>query len=138
MTSFDCHQLRLVIADDNADAALALTMLLDRLGFDVVATYFDGESALAGISAQQPDVAILDIALPDIDGYEVARRVRNSLDVPPFLIAVTGLSDTCDRVDASEAGFVAHFVKPLETNKLRELLLSFLDNRLGESDSGGG
>lgn len=130
MTSTAPHELRLVIADDNADAALALSMLLDRLGFDVVATYFDGESALAGISAQRPDVAILDIALPDIDGYEVARRVRESLDVPPRLIAVTGLSDTCDRIDASEAGFIAHFVKPVKSNKLQELLLSFLENRL--------
>jgi len=130
MTSTPRHELRLVVADDNADAALSLSMLLDRLGFDVVATYFDGESALAGISDQRPDVAILDIAFPDIDGYEVARRIRASLDVPPRLIAVTGLSDACDRIDASEAGFIAHFVKPVKTNKLQELLLSFLDNRL--------
>jgi CheY-like chemotaxis protein len=119
--------LRLIVADDNCDAALALSMLLDRLGFEVVGTYFDGESALAGILHQRPDVAILDIALPDLDGYEVARCVREDLSAPPRLIAVTGLSDTCDRADAAEAGFIAHFVKPLETKKLKELLLSFLE-----------
>jgi two-component system, OmpR family, response regulator ChvI len=101
-------------------------MLLDRLRFDVVATYFDGDSALAGISAQRPDVAILDIAFPDIDGNEAARRVRDSLDVPHRLIAVTGPSDTCDRIAASEARFVAHFVEPVESKRLHELLLSFL------------
>ena len=119
-------RLRIVVADDNHDAALTLSMILDRLGFDVVATTYDGASALACIRKEGPHVAILDIALPEMDGYEVARQVREEVSNPPRLVAVTGLGSACDRVDALEAGFDAYFVKPVEARKLEELLLGFL------------
>ena len=117
--------LRIVVADDNRDAALALAMLLDRLGFQVVATEFDGESALARIRREGPHVAILDIALPEMDGCEIARQVREELPTPPRLIAVTGLSSASDRSDALEAGFDSYFVKPVDSRRLEELLLEY-------------
>jgi CheY-like chemotaxis protein len=126
MVSTHRRRLRIVVADDNYDAAMTLTMLLDRLGFDVVGTAYDGASALACIQKEVPEVAILDIALPELDGYEVARQVREDSAHPPRLIAVTGLGAACDRTDAIEAGFDAYFVKPVEAHKLEELLLGFL------------
>jgi CheY-like chemotaxis protein len=126
--------LRIVIADDNQDAALTLSMLLDRLGFEVAATAFDGESALSCIRNEHPQVAILDIALPEMDGCEVARAVREEMQPPPRLIAVTGLGGTCDREDALEAGFDAYFVKPVQRTELESILLALLE-ATGENDS---
>src|SRR5262249_5518017 len=122
----DRSALRIVIADDNQDAATALAMLLDRLGFDVVSTAFDGAEAVAQIRREQPHVAILDIALPEMDGYEVARLVVDELPVAPHLVAVTGLGSACDRADALEAGFDAFFVKPVPTHELEDLLVAYL------------
>src|SRR5436190_23169026 len=118
--------LRIVVADDNRDAAVALSMLLDRLGFEVVATAYDGESALDCIRHQRPHVAILDIALPELDGDEVARLVREELADSLRLIAVTGLGGECDRADALQSGFDAYFVKPVNAHQLEELLLGYL------------
>jgi CheY-like chemotaxis protein len=122
----DRSALRIVIADDNRDAAVALSMLLDRLGFRVVGVAYDGESALEFLREQEPNVALLDIALPELDGYEIARLAREELPRPPRLIAVTGLGDACDRTDALEAGFDAHFVKPVKSTDLERLLLAYL------------
>jgi CheY-like chemotaxis protein len=121
------HRLRIVVADDNQDAALALSMLLDKLGFDVIAAVFDGESALECIRAEQPHVAVLDIALPGMDGLEVASLARRAL-VPLKLVAVTGLGSACDRVDALQAGFDAYFTKPVQGHKLAELLDAYLES----------
>jgi two-component system CheB/CheR fusion protein len=118
--------LTIVVADDNQDAAVALAMLLDRLGFQVVATAYDGATALSCIRAKKPDVAVLDIALPEMDGYEVARLVREEFPTPPRLVAVTGLGANCDRSDAMEAGFDAYFVKPVDSHRLQQLLQGFL------------
>jgi CheY-like chemotaxis protein len=126
MSSTHRSSLCIVVADDNHDAALALSMLLDRLGFHVVETAYDGATALECICKRHPDVAILDIALPDIDGYEVARLAREELSTPPRLVAITGLGSPTDRTDALEAGFDAHFVKPVDSRQLESLLLSFL------------
>jgi CheY-like chemotaxis protein len=119
--------LRIVIADDNQDAALTLSMLLDRLGFEVAATAYDGATALSCIRDELPEVAILDIALPEMDGCEVARAVREEIQPPPRLIAVTGLGGTSDREDALEAGFDAYFVKPVQRTDLESVLLALLE-----------
>jgi len=121
--------LRIVVADDNQDAALTLSMSLDRRGFQIVATRFDGASALASIREECPHVAILDIALPEMDGYEIAKLIREEFDDPPRLVAITGLGEACDRTDALAAGFDAYFVKPVEARKLEELLLGYLASR---------
>jgi CheY-like chemotaxis protein len=120
------NRLSIVVADDNQDAAVALAMLLDRLGFQVVATAYDGATALACIRTKKPHVAMLDIALPEMDGYEVARQIREELPTPPRLVAITGLGGTCDRIDAMQAGFDAYFVKPVDSHRLEELLVGYL------------
>lgn len=131
--TLDRRKLRVLVADDNQDAALAMTMLLDRYGFNVIATVFDGAAALDCILAERPHVAILDIALPRMDGIEVAELSREECQGLLRLVAVTGLSNTCDRVDAMQAGFDAYFTKPVEGKKLEELLLAYLAGILGEA-----
>jgi DNA-binding response OmpR family regulator len=119
-------ELRIVVVDDNRDAAVGLAMLLEARGYTVVARLFDSDEALACIQRLRPDVAILDIAMPGLDGYDLARLIREQLDPPPHLIALTGLGHTCDRIDASDAGFDAHFVKPASWPKLEPLLDAYL------------
>src|SRR5437868_1489091 len=129
MMATDRSALRIVVADDNHDAALTLSMLLDRLGFQVVSTAYDGAAALECIEKEAPHVAILDIALPEMDGYEVARRIREESTDPPRLVALTGLGSSCDRTDAVEAGFDAYYVKPVQRTVLERLLMAYLEAR---------
>src|SRR4051812_109232 len=97
--------LRIVIVDDNPDVTYALAMLLERGGFSVVAQVFDPEQAVDCILTQQPHVAILDIAMPAMDGYEIAQQVRANQDFPLKLIAISGLGQACDKADCMAAGF---------------------------------
>jgi two-component system CheB/CheR fusion protein len=118
--------LRIVIVDDNADATYTLAMLLERGGFSVVAQVYDPEQAVAAIKTHRPQVAILDIAMPLVDGYEIARQLRDEKDWTLKLIAVSGLGQACDKTDALEAGFDAHLTKPANWPKLEALLVSYL------------
>ena len=118
--------LRIVIVDDNADATYTLAMLLERGGFTVVAQVYDAEQAVDCIHCYRPQVAILDIAMPLMDGYEIARQLREQRDWPLKLIAVSGLGQACDKTDALEAGFDAHLTKPANWPKLEALLMSYL------------
>jgi CheY-like chemotaxis protein len=120
------RDLRIVIVDDNADAAYSLAMLIDRSGFSVVARVFDAMKAIDCIKTHQPHVAIVDIAMPLIDGYQIARELREEFNGSLKLIAVTGLGQPCDRRDAIEAGFDAHFTKPANWESLEALLSSYL------------
>jgi CheY-like chemotaxis protein len=119
------RSLDIVVADDNRDTALTLAVLLQRGGHRVVSAAHNGRAALAAIEAYRPSVAILDIVLPELDGYEIARYLRSRMQPRPRLIAISGLSRACDRLDAIEAGFQAHFVKPVEWERLRVLLHDF-------------
>lgn len=119
------HNLRIVVADDNRDTATGLAMLLREAGFRVVATAFSGSDALQALDCHRPNVAILDIVMPDLDGCEIAAAVRNWQPPRPRLIALSGLARIWDRTDAAEAGFVAHFSKPVPFNALRTLLESY-------------
>jgi len=119
--------LRIVVVDDNPDVTFALAMLLERTGFTVVAQVFDPEQAVDCILAHQPQVAILDIAMPGIDGYEIAQQLREQGNLPLRLIAISGLGQACDKTDALAAGFDAHFTKPANWPKLEALLVSFLE-----------
>jgi len=119
--------LRIVIVDDNADATYTLAMLLERGGFTVVAQLYDSEHAVECIKTYRPQVAILDIAMPMRDGYEIARQLREEMQGPLKLIAVSGLGQACDKTDALEAGFDAHFTKPANWPKLEAVLMSFLE-----------
>jgi CheY-like chemotaxis protein len=93
-------------------------------GHDVVVVH-DGTAALAAFNAEPPEVALLDIGMPKLDGYEVARQVRaGSLGRAVTLIAVTGWGKDSDKARALAAGFNHHFTKPVEPERLSELLRS--------------
>jgi CheY-like chemotaxis protein len=112
--------LRVLIADDNRDAADALRELLEALGHRARAVY-GGEEALAACEEAVPDVALLDLGMPGVDGYEAARRLRLRGE-RPVLIALTGWGQAADRRRTREAGFDHHLVKPATLTALRELL----------------
>ena len=115
---------RVLIADDNRDAAESLAALLRMDGHDVTVVH-NGQEALAAFSAVQPEVALLDIGMPELNGYEVARRVRQgSLGRAVTLIAVTGWGQDRDKARSLAAGFNHHLTKPVETDRLLEMLRS--------------
>ena len=114
--------MRIMVVEDNVDAREMLCHLLKRAGFECEAIG-DGPSALARLDAFRPDAAIIDVGLPGIDGFEVARRVRTQSRHPALtLIAVTGYGQQNDRELAKEAGFDAHMVKPVKFEQLVKLL----------------
>jgi CheY-like chemotaxis protein len=119
---------RIVVVDDNVDAATGLAALLEWGDFSVVGTVFNPEQALDCILKERPHVALLDIAMPSIDGYELAGSIRSEVNWPIRLVAVTGLGLTCDKIDAAEAGFHAHLVKPVGWRDLELLLAGYLDD----------
>ncbi|MEC5406356.1 PAS domain S-box protein [Paraburkholderia sp. MPAMCS5] len=113
---------RIVIVDDNADAADSLAMVLELEGHDV-RTASDGMAGLALIAEFAPQAVILDIGLPLLNGYEVARRVRRDFpDAGIRLIAVTGWGQQQDKQTAVEAGFDHHFTKPVDPMELQRVL----------------
>jgi CheY-like chemotaxis protein/two-component sensor histidine kinase len=114
--------LRILVVDDNRDAADSLAMLLRATGNDI-RTAYDGLEAVQVASEFRPEVVLLDIGLPKLDGHEVAQRIRKE----PWgrqmcLIAVTGWSDETDRARSRASGFNHHLVKPLDTGHLAQLL----------------
>jgi CheY-like chemotaxis protein len=113
---------RILVVDDHRDAARVLGLLLDSMGHDVK-TATDGYKALEEISSFHPEIVVLDIGLPEIDGYEVARRVREQPALRGTkLIALTGWSHADDRRRTREAGFDHHLVKPVGVKTLKEVL----------------
>jgi CheY-like chemotaxis protein len=122
--------IRIVVIDDDYEANSAMSRLLASSGFDVVGRAYDGLAGLTLIKATRPDIAILDIEMPALNGLEVARRVRNEVESPAYLIAVTG----CVRDDSEfhAAGFDAHFQKPVDWTKLELLLADFSFARTAE------
>ena len=113
--------MRVMIVDDNVDAADALTELLKDLGYDCRVCY-DGMAALELASEYAPQVVLLDIGLPEIDGYEVARRLRAEPSWSAILIALTGYGQAGDRKRVHDAGFAHHLVKPVKIEKFLEVL----------------
>jgi two-component system CheB/CheR fusion protein len=113
---------RVLLVDDEEDNRVLLSEALMHLGFEVVTAGSGGE-AVQAITRDCPDVAIVDIGLPDITGYEVARRTRASMpDGKPYLIALTGFGQQKDRDAAAEAGFNEHLVKPVSAAMLRKII----------------
>ena len=113
---------RILIADDNADSAESMGMLLRLMGNDVRIAN-DGLEAVEQAAAFQPDIVLMDIGMPRLDGYEAARRIRNqdwSRDT--LLVAVTGWGPRDDSDEATAAGFDRHFTKPLDPAELRRLV----------------
>ena len=114
--------LRLLIVDDNRDAADTLGVLLQMYGNETRVAY-DGEAAVQLAQEYCPDVVLLDIGLPKADGYSVARRLRQQTwTKPPVLIATTGWGQATDKERAREAGFDHHLVKPIDPDALTALL----------------
>jgi CheY-like chemotaxis protein len=115
--------LRALVVDDNEDAADLMGEALRLLGCSVQVAH-NGASALEAWSAVQADLVLLDIGLPDIDGYELARRLRRSHDGGSTrIVAITGYGQESDRLRSQEAGFSEHLVKPVDLEDLKGVLL---------------
>ncbi|HXE52406.1 MAG TPA: ATP-binding protein [Tepidisphaeraceae bacterium] len=113
---------RILLVEDNADAARALSLLLRAWGQDV-STVHDGASALAALAANPPELIFMDIGLPGMDGYDLARRIRTEPGGDRLiLVALTGYGRPEDRQRALDAGFDFHLTKPIGAEVLRHLL----------------
>jgi PAS domain S-box-containing protein len=114
--------LRILVVDDNRDAADTSAMLLRNVGHDV-RTEYSGGAVLAAAEQFRPDAILLDIGLPEIDGYELARRLRaDNRFARTRLLAVSGYGLEGDRARSSQSGFDAHLVKPVDLRDVLELL----------------
>src|SRR4029453_5052590 len=113
---------RILVVDDNHDSALSQAMMLSIMGHDT-RTAHDGESAVAEAERFLPEVVLLDIGLPKLNGYDVAQRIREqSWGKSMFLIAVTGWGQEEDRQRSTEVGLNVHMVKPVEPAALEKIL----------------
>jgi CheY-like chemotaxis protein len=113
---------RILVADDNRDSAAGLSLLLTRLGCETRSAD-DGLHALQVATEFRPDVALLDIGMPKLDGCEVAKRIRaHSWGYNVVLVAVTGWGDAEHRQRTAAAGFDHHLVKPVDPNALLPLI----------------
>jgi len=111
---------RVLVVDDNADAADSLALVLQLEGHVVDVAYSSGQ-ALERVESFAPDIVFLDIGLPVIDGYEVARRIRSRPDARRIrLVALTGYGQVEDRQRSAAAGFDGHIVKPVEMDQIHE------------------
>jgi CheY-like chemotaxis protein len=118
------RSLRVLVVEDNDDIRETLKDLLELCGHEVD-TAADGASGVERTLALRPDVALIDIGLPGLDGYQVARRLRAELGssgTRPKLIALTGYGQPGDKQRALDAGFDAHLVKPVDYDDLAHLL----------------
>lgn len=124
---------RILVVDDNHDSAMSLAMMLSIMGHDT-RTANDGESAVATAESFLPEVVLLDIGLPKLNGYEVAHRIREQAwGRSMFLIAVTGWGQDEDRQRSTEVGLNVHMVKPVEPTALERLLADLAQNGHGSS-----
>ncbi|HEX8113157.1 MAG TPA: ATP-binding protein [Kofleriaceae bacterium] len=120
--STEAGKHRILVVDDNEDARGLLADILRQLGHDVRAAG-DGPQALAMVREFTPDVAVLDIGLPDMDGYELAAQLRRALPATPVrLIALSGYGQASDRARSKAAGFDGHLVKPVEVRRLLDAI----------------
>ena len=117
--------LRILVADDNVDLATSLGDMLATLGHSVRIVH-DGRAAFDAATADPPDVALFDIGMPLLNGYDLARRLRESPATRHLpMIAITGWGQETDRQRARDAGFDRHLVKPVDPDELSEVLGSF-------------
>jgi signal transduction histidine kinase len=121
-SSVENEPRRILIVDDNQDNAELLDQILTHLGHTTCVAY-DGSSAIQLALQFAPDLAPLDIGLPVIDGYEVARQMNAQMGAQtPMLVAITGYGQSSDRERSRESGFHSHLVKPVQLDKLREVI----------------
>ena len=119
---------KVLVVDDNEDAADSLATLLGVMGYDVRIAY-DGPEAIEAADEFEPAVALLDIGLPRLSGYDIARHVREKRGGDVLLVAITGWGQEDDRRRAREAGFDHHFTKPADFEKLLDLISRELEER---------
>jgi DNA-binding response OmpR family regulator len=112
---------RVLVVDDDQDAADSLGMLLGMIGAEARVAY-DGAAALDALPSFRPELVLLDLGMPGMDGWELARRIRSRADALPRLVALTGWDRSDDRRRTREAGFEDHLVKPVALSALRALL----------------
>jgi len=112
---------RILVVDDNADAADSLGMLLQVRG-DEVRVAYDGRQALELAGEFKPQIVLLDIGMPKVSGYDVARRLREDRGDSVFIIAISGWGQGDDRKRARESGFDHHFTKPVDFEALLALI----------------
>jgi len=125
--------LRVMVVDDNVDSATSLKLLLDLERYDTSIAH-DGMTALEMIAKRPPDVLLLDIGLPRLNGYDVARELRRE---PAYagvhIIAITGYAQEADRRRAREAGIDDHLVKPVDSDTLLARLAVIARERAGQA-----
>jgi CheY-like chemotaxis protein len=112
---------RILVVDDNADAADTLAAVLRRVGYEVAVAH-DAPAALTLAAKFLPAIALLDIGLPVMDGYELARHLREQLAKPPRLVAVSGYGHDADLARSRAAGFDVHLGKPVAMDVLVNVL----------------
>lgn len=111
-------ELTILIADDNVDAGWGIAKLLEIAGFDTLVVK-GGQEALKEAALRKPDVGIIDIGMPDLNGHDVARQIReNEWGKRMVLIAATGWGQESDERDALAAGFDTHMTKPVDVRRL--------------------
>lgn len=114
--------MKVLVVDDNHDAALSLGMLVEMLGHDVRIAY-DGVEALQEAGAFRPDLVLLDVGMPRMDGYEACRRLREQpWGAAIRVVAVTGWGQEHDRRRSQQAGFDQHLVKPVAPTEIADIL----------------
>jgi CheY-like chemotaxis protein len=117
---------RILVADDNREAAESLAALLELSGY-VVTTAFNGPQALELAIQERPNAILLDIGMPGLSGYEVARRIRlEAWGQRALLIAITGWGQEEDKLQAKAAGFNSHLTKPVDPREIERTLVEFL------------
>jgi len=118
----DAVDERILVVDDQCDVADALAKLITALGYEAKAVY-DGQHALDEVARSRPDMALIDLGMPGLDGYEIATRIRELRGgLPMILVAVTGWTRREDKQRAYECGFDLHVSKPMTIETLEELL----------------
>ncbi len=115
---------RILVVEDNVDGREALVTLLGLLGHEAIGAA-SGREAIVLAGERRPEIAFLDIGLPDMDGYEVARELRKALAESVRLVAVTGYGQATDRERSRDAGFDAHLVKPVDADQIGAVLARF-------------
>ncbi len=113
--------VRVLVVDDNADLADLLSEALRQEGFETSLAH-NAHDAIEAWRRFVPHAAVLDVGLPDVDGYELARTLRAEHGTTPMLIAATGYGEATDRLHAKDAGFDCHFVKPVSVQDLVRVL----------------
>jgi len=112
---------RILVVDDHVDSAQMTAAALALAGYESRVAH-DGATALELAQSFRPDIALLDLGLPLMDGYQLAQKFQTALPQPPRLVAMTGYGQVGDRDRSTAAGFEAHVVKPVDFDRLAEVL----------------